>query len=277
MPSATYPLRALVLRKTKLKESDLIVTLLAEDGRQVRAVAKGARKPTSPFSSRLEIFSEVDLLLACGKSLDVVKEARLVNAYRGLTCDMEHAAAAAPMADLASRLCQPGLESPKLFALSSSAFLHAQACDAQGALAVCSAYMLKAFSFAGFRPSLRTCASCGTPVLLDGTASDRASFSSRALSSGRIPSSDRAPIAFSAAEGGVVCPACLLFADTVRVPAEVLAWADALLMSTFDDIAERPPAVRISFEVLHLCQSWVREHVGTRLKSLEFLFTCGLF
>ena len=37
-----YPLRALVLRKTKLGETDLILTLLAEDGRQVRAVAKGA-------------------------------------------------------------------------------------------------------------------------------------------------------------------------------------------------------------------------------------------
>lgn len=259
MACATYPLRALVLRKTKLGESDLIVTLLAENGCQVRAVAKGARKPSSPFSSRLELFSEVDLLVACGKSLDIVKEARLVNAYRGLTSDMEHAAAAAPMADLASRLCQPGLESPKLFALFSSAFSHAQSCDAQGALAVCAASLLKAFSFAGFRPSLRHCVSCGASVLSDDAVSERSCVS------------------FSAAEGGAACPSCLLFSDTVQVPVEVLKWADFLLMSTFDDIVQAPPPVRVVFEVLHLCQLWVREHVGTRLKSLEFLFVCGLF
>ena len=76
MAADTYSLQALVLRKTKLGETDLIVTLLAQDGRQVRAVAKGARKPNSSFASRLEIFSEVDLLLVCGKSLDIVKEAK---------------------------------------------------------------------------------------------------------------------------------------------------------------------------------------------------------
>ena len=50
----TYDARAIVLRKTKLGESDLIVTLLAQDGSQARAVAKGARKPARPFAARLE-------------------------------------------------------------------------------------------------------------------------------------------------------------------------------------------------------------------------------
>ena len=38
--------RALVLDTTKLGEQDLILTLLGETGVQLRAVAKGARKPT---------------------------------------------------------------------------------------------------------------------------------------------------------------------------------------------------------------------------------------
>ena len=58
-----YPLRALVLRKTKLGETDLILTLLAADGRQVRAVAKGARKSRSRLGARVEPFSILDLLL----------------------------------------------------------------------------------------------------------------------------------------------------------------------------------------------------------------------
>lgn len=256
MAADTYSLQALVLRKTKLGETDLIVTLLAQDGRQVRAVAKGARKPNSSFASRLEIFSEVDLLLVCGKSLDIVKEAKLLNAHIGVREDMEHAAAAAPIVDLLTRLTQPDLESPRLYDLSASALEHAESCDATGALAVCAAFMLKAFAFSGFRPSLNRCVMCGRPLASDDS---------------------RVQVAFSPAEGGAVCRDCLMFSDTVQVGSDVLLWAHWLMMSTFDEIAQREVPRHISFEILHLCQAWVREHVGSKLKSLEFLFTCGLF
>ena len=72
--------RVVVLRKTKLGESDLILTLLSSDGSQIRAVAKGARKPKSPFSTRLELHAVSDVLIAQGRSLDIVKEARLTRA-----------------------------------------------------------------------------------------------------------------------------------------------------------------------------------------------------
>ena len=78
MAQSTYNARVLVLRKTKLGESDLILSLLAQDGSQIRAVAKGARKPTSQFSSRLELYSQADVLLAQGRTLEIVKEARLI-------------------------------------------------------------------------------------------------------------------------------------------------------------------------------------------------------
>lgn len=60
MAQPTYSLRALVLRRTKLGESDLILTLLSEDGSQKRAVAKGARRPKSSFAARTEPFCVID-------------------------------------------------------------------------------------------------------------------------------------------------------------------------------------------------------------------------
>lgn len=259
MAAETYPLRALVLRKTKLGETDLILTLLAEDGRQVRSVAKGARKPSSSFAARLEVFCEADLLMVRGKSFDIVKEVRLVDAHRGVREDMEHAAVAAPVADLASRLSQPDLASAKLYALTSAALGHIDRSDTSASLAICAAYMLKAFAFAGFRPSFDRCVSCGARIDLR-SLSDARSF-----------------VSFSPAEGGAACPGCLLFSDSRRVSADVLAHADWLLHATFSDVVSAGGGRRLNFEVLHLCQDWVREHVGSRLKSLEFLFSCGLF
>ena len=68
-------LRGIVLGRTKLGEADLILTLLAQDGSQVRAVAKGARKPGGRLAARCELFCEGDYLVAHGRNLGIVSQA----------------------------------------------------------------------------------------------------------------------------------------------------------------------------------------------------------
>ncbi|WP_350454181.1 DNA repair protein RecO [Slackia heliotrinireducens] len=257
MAQPTYPAHALVVRKTKLGETDLIVTLLADDGRLLRAVAKGARKPTSTFSSRIELFSVVDALLVEGRNLDILKEARLVDANLGIRESMERAAAASPILELAGIIAQPELVHPKLFSCTVAGLKAACDADPAQALSLSAACLLKVFSFAGFRPSFNECVKCGSKIALSGGRSS--------------------VVSFSVLDGGCVCDDCSRLSEVVHLPAETIQWANYLLMSTFADIAEHPCERRVAFDVMQLCQSWSREHVGTRLKSLDFLFTCGLF
>lgn len=254
--SSTYTARVVVLRKTKLGESDLIVTLLAEDGSQIRAVAKGARKPGGSFAARLELYSVVDLLCSKGRSLDVVREARLVVSNERLRRDMEHAACAAPMAELLDCVTQLGLENPKLFALTRVALDHLSDVDARRAPALCAAHLLKTLAFVGLRPSLSTCVGCGSGV-----------------STGRPGDM----MALSYREGGVVCDACRFSVETTMVPAATVSWCTLLLDSTFESIAAMEVDPSASCSVLRFCQQWVKDHVGANLKSLNFLFTCGLY
>ena len=107
MSQPTYRLRALILRRTKLGESDLILTMLAEDGSLAKAVAKGARKPKSSFAARTEPLCAVDLLCARGRSLDIVKEARLAAAHDRLRRTVESSTAAMPVLELLGRVAQP--------------------------------------------------------------------------------------------------------------------------------------------------------------------------
>lgn len=258
MASPTYTNRALVLRKTRLSESDLIVTFLSETGAQLRAVAKGARKPTSQFASRLELFSEVDVLCAEGRNLDVVKEARLVSGHDGLRASLEHATAAAPMAELLERVTQQDLEEPRLFQASSVAFSCLEGASVASVPALAGAHLLKTLAFAGLRPSLNACAVCGSAL---------------ETAQGSVGGNVR----FSFSEGGAVCSACASSCETLPVQAATLAWASAFLGSPFADISERAVPLDVSFAVLRLAQGLVREHVGARLRSLEFLFSCGLF
>ena len=109
-----------MLRKTKLGETDTILTLLAEDGRQVRAVAKGLRKPGGRFGARLEPYAVVDLLLHTGRSLEIVTEARRSRRTPALREDLDRSAAAAVVADLLDKISVEGQAEERLFALATT-------------------------------------------------------------------------------------------------------------------------------------------------------------
>lgn len=295
----TYPLRALVLRRTKLGESDVICTLLSEDGSQVRAVAKGARKPTSTFASRLEVYAICDLLLVHGKSLDLIKEARLVEGNQHLRSDIAYMEAAAPMVELLDRATQVGLQDARLFAMTSKALgLLKDAAPDELSKFTC-AHLLKTLAILGFRPSFDTCVVCGVPfegsvegagetmhegastgahegevvVQHDGThvgVQENASVS-RGITSTAVGSGLSVP--FSLIDGGVVCSGCLMQTETIMLQHDVVAWSQSMLYSTFEAIQAMEPSGSTLYAILRFLQLWVRQHVGVNLKSLNYLIT----
>ena len=52
---------AILLRRTKLSETSLIVTWLTQAHGLIKTVAKGARRPKSAFAGRLDLFFEADI------------------------------------------------------------------------------------------------------------------------------------------------------------------------------------------------------------------------
>ena len=115
MPS--YRAHALVLRKTKLGETDSILTLLAEDGSQLRAVAKGLRKPGSKLGGVLEPFTEASLMLHTGRSLDVITEAEVVDAHGAVREDFDRLSAASVIADVLDKLSVQGQAEDRIYGL----------------------------------------------------------------------------------------------------------------------------------------------------------------
>nr|HQV20941.1 DNA repair protein RecO [Gordonia sp. (in: high G+C Gram-positive bacteria)] len=79
-----YRDEAVVLRRHKLGEADLIITMLTREHGLVRAVAKGVRRTRSKFGARLEPFAHVDLHLYPGRNLDTITQAHTLHAF----CDV---------------------------------------------------------------------------------------------------------------------------------------------------------------------------------------------
>jgi DNA repair protein RecO (recombination protein O) len=241
----SYPLTALVLRKTKLGETDVILTLLAQDGCQVRAVAKGLRKPGSRFGGRLEPYCVVDLLMHTGRSLEIVSEARTVAAHAGLREDLDRSAAAAVVADLLDKIAVEGQAEPRLFALATTT-LSTMESSAGGSLpALVVAFLVKALAMHGYRPELDSCAAC---------AGDAASG-----------------VAFSLSHGGALCAACgEIDPAALRFPGEARAWLSHLLGSTMADIGADPPPDEAVADCFALMRSFTAYHLPARLRALDF-------
>lgn len=252
MSDSTYLTEVIVLRKTKLGESDLILTMLASDGSQIRAVAKGARKPQNTFAGRLELYCVCEVLNAYGKNLDIVKEAKLICSHEKLRDDLQRMSAAACVCELTERISQTGLAEPRFFELTSAALTSLEKAEIGNIALITAAYFLKSFAFSGIRPSFEACVLCDTDVVL----CDQKGY-----------------INFSFEDGGVICETCAQNSACSLVSSETIKWAHALLFSTFDQILNLSSDSQTGMNLLQFCQQWVNCHIGSKIKSLKFLFT----
>lgn len=163
-----YQDEGVVLRTVKLGEADRIVTLLTRDHGKIRAVAKGVRRTKSRFGGRLEPFMRVSLLIAEGRSLDVISQAESVSAYaRGICTDFKAYTAANVICETADKLVVTEHErSVAQYRLVLGA-LNALSKHAHEPAAIGDSYVMRALAIAGWTPRLRACVVCRDPISTD--------------------------------------------------------------------------------------------------------------
>ncbi|MDR1184384.1 MAG: DNA repair protein RecO [Coriobacteriales bacterium] len=270
MPS--YRAQIIVLRKTRLGETDLIITGFSGEGRQVRAVAKGARKPGSKLGVHLELYSITHVLLHKGRNLDIITEASGVVSNRDCRADVLHSAGAAVIVEMLDRVSADGDGEARLFPLASEALRCVGTVPDEGVALITAAAVLKMSAQLGFRPSLTQCVYCGDDVVavLKGDA-DAA-----------IETVPGDTLGFSFEQGGVICDTCLseLTENSYRHrDAQLIRWAEVLITSKFVDLEcyGDEEHAGLGRALLDFAREWLRFHLVNRLKSLDFLlsFTRG--
>ncbi|MET0838350.1 MAG: DNA repair protein RecO [Marmoricola sp.] len=237
-----YSDEAIVLRTHKLAEADRIITLLTREHGIVRAVAKGVRRTSSRFGSRLEPFTHVDLQLAVGRNLDVVTQAETRAPFGArIADDYDRYTAASVMLETAERLVseerQPSVQQYLLLVGA----LRAMTSGEHRANDVLDSFLLRSLAVAGYAPSFSACANCGLE--------------------GPHP-------AVSPAAGGSLCPTC-------RVPGcaspamETLELLGALLAGDWPvvDVAD----ARHRREGRGLVSAYVAWHLERGLRSLPYV------
>jgi DNA repair protein RecO (recombination protein O) len=239
--------KAIVLDRTKLGEADLILTLLAESGSQIRAVAKGARKPGGRLAARCELFCEADMLIAHGRRLGIVSEAALIDAHEVLRGELDRVSAASAVCEIAGLCCYEDSEDPFVYPITSRALgACEQAADRPHLDLVCSAFAFKMLAHGGWRPQLDGCVECGDP----------------------------APSRFSVTMGGMLCESCAREVEGAEeVSPSQVAWIRALLGKTFDDLLAAEVDAHTAAWLASLSHVWAATHLDARLRAWEFMLS----
>ena len=182
-PPRMYRAEALTLRNSPFGEADLLVTLFSREAGKLRAIAKGARRPTGKLVGHLEPLTLTRLSLARGRNLDIINQAETVENFTPLKGNLTAVTKGLYVAELVDGFGSEASPNEPLLnlALDTLAAIGRAPDDDLPLLH----FQLHLLAVSGLLPELQCCVECR-----------------RALEPGRHR--------YSAAGGGVYCPDCAI-------------------------------------------------------------------
>jgi DNA repair protein RecO (recombination protein O) len=242
-----YKTEGIVLRSMDLGEADRVLTVLTPRLGKLRVIAKGIRRPRSRLGGGLEPFSDVHLVLAIGRTFDVVTQAALEDPHLGLRNDLHSTAAAWYLVELADRFCEGSADSHDAFVLLAQGLAALDAAPEEVSRELIARWFeLHLLDAMGFRPELSRCLECGAEIGPEGNG-------------------------FAPVAGGVLGPECLHAALGARpVDAEALKVMRHLQRTALGDVLRlRLPSITAR-EVERLLHATVSAVLERELRSRDF-------
>ena len=264
---------AIVIRVVEFSESSCVVTLMTRDLGKITALAKGARRPKSPFEAAIDVLSicRIVSLHKTNGAMDLLTEAKLERRFRSGASDLDRLYAGYYIAELLRMMTDDADPHPDVFDLARATI---ESIDDGGAIAEnIVRFEWGLLSALGHEPMLSRCCSCGR----EKTKIEK--------------------VQFALGDGGVICQRCRAgkanvvsvsrdaFALLVSIAGVKLPGADRITVggrSEHDatdgnrsgeseilatDLAKEPGFV----EVRRLMQKTITHQVGREPRLLKFL------
>ena len=157
-----YRTDAIILRRTDFGEADRLLTVFTPEYGKLRLLAKGVRKTTSRKAGHVELFMLTHVLIAQGRTWDIISQAEIVEPYRDLREDLDKTSYAYYLAELIDRFTEEHDANAPLFELLVLTLAHLNHTD--DAFIVLRYFELHLLSLTGFQPQLHFCVVCQEPL-----------------------------------------------------------------------------------------------------------------
>jgi DNA repair protein RecO (recombination protein O) len=245
-PERSYRTPAIILKRRDFGEADRLLTILTPDHGKQDVIAKGARKLTSQKMGHVELLTRADMLIHTGRDLGVVSQAEMTLPLDRLREDLVRGAYAGYCAELVDRFVNTGYDDTRpLYTLTEATLMRINELD-DPRLAV-RYFEVHLLLFAGFGPELNECVVGGEPV----TAQDQA---------------------FSASEGGVVCPQhAPRVLNTIPLPMLTLKTLRVLQRSRYEQAAAAAIPQALLDDAERVLAAFITHILEKRPLSAEFL------
>lgn len=178
---------AIVINSIDFLEYDKLITLYTRQMGKVRAVVKGARKPTSKLAASIELFTHLNVTLFGKRPRELYRltQTEIIQFHHRLRDNVDRLSYASLFIELLNRTAGENEPEPELFELSIH-FLTEIETNPE-LISTSLIYLIKLLQIAGFAPHLAGCVVCKKPV----------SYQKKLQ-----------PVLFSVEKGGLVCSQC---------------------------------------------------------------------
>lgn len=116
-----YKTEGIIVRRMNLGEADKLITLFSKHFGKIRLVAKGVRKIKSRKRGNLELFSQVRIMAARGRNLDLITEVEPLKTFKKFRQDLKRTSMAYYFCELVDRLTAEGQANKEIYNLLDSA------------------------------------------------------------------------------------------------------------------------------------------------------------
>jgi DNA repair protein RecO (recombination protein O) len=191
-----YNTEAIVIRKTKLGEADSILTFFTPHLGKIQGFAKSLRKPRSKMAGHLELLTCSTVALSRGRNVDTITGAQTIDAFVPLKSDLWLTSCGLYVAELVNQFAAEHQENYPLFQLILETLK--RLCTEPNKELTLRYFELHLLENAGYRPQMHECVACHKAL-------------------------EPVENSFSAAAGGMLCPACSSVNQSFSYPLSVNA------------------------------------------------------
>lgn len=118
----TYRTEGVIVKGFNFGEADRILTIFTKHYGKIKARAPGVRRLTSRKAGNLELFNQVRIFLAKGKTFDVLTEVEVINSFENVRRDLKKVSVFYYFSELVERLTAEGQEHQQVYDLLVESF-----------------------------------------------------------------------------------------------------------------------------------------------------------
>ena len=176
-----YQTEAIIIRKTKLREADNILTLYTPYLGKIQGIARGVRRTKAKLAGHLELLTHSQVSLARGRNLDTITGSQTINSFLPLKSDLWLTSYALYTIELVNQFTADHVENHPLFQLLLET-MH-NLCQPDSKDLTLRYFELHLLHEVGYRPQLQQCVACHSSL-------------------------EPVTNSFSPSAGGILCPDC---------------------------------------------------------------------